>query len=111
MLGGYKVWVEFSLTNIYQMARGGYRPGGGRKSKAEELGIANLIEDVIGDAGKKAIVKKLYDMAIKGSFPHHQLLMYYTFGKPTDKIQISGDMDNPLTYLTPVAFVKREKKT
>jgi hypothetical protein len=69
---------------------GGAREGAGRKTKAEELEIPSLIEDVIGIDGKKEILKKLWEKAKTGSFPHLQLLAHYTFGKPQDKIDLTS---------------------
>lgn len=62
---------------------------GGRKTKAEELALPMLVEEVIGDEGKKDLLKKIYAQAKKGSFSHQQLLMYYLFGKPSDKLDIT----------------------
>lgn len=65
---------------------GGKREGAGRKSKAEELGLPQLIEEVIGDDGKRELIKKIHAKAKEGSFNHQQLLMAYIYGKPTEKI-------------------------
>lgn len=73
---------------------GGKREGAGRKSKAEELELPELIEDVIGIKGKRLLLKKIYIKAKKGSYPHQQLLMAYIYGKPTEtkKIEIQNDL-------------------
>jgi len=71
---------------------GGVRPGQGRKTKAEELGLPMLIEDVIGLEGKRSLVAKINDQAQKGSFPHQQLLMNYAFGKPKENTDVSGNL-------------------
>lgn len=64
---------------------GGKREGAGRKTKAEEMGLPKLIDEVIGDEGKKAIIKKLYDKAaIDGDVKAITLLMAYMYGKPVD---------------------------
>jgi hypothetical protein len=72
------------------MPRGGPREGSGRKSKAEELGLPALIEEIIGEEGKRAIIEKLAEKAKAGSFLHQQLLMAYMFGKPTDKVDLTS---------------------
>lgn len=72
------------------MAHGGYREGAGRKSKAEEMGLPALIEDVIGDEGKREIIEKLFEKAKSGSFLHTQLLMAYMYGKPQDNLDITS---------------------
>jgi len=66
---------------------GGKREGAGRKTKAEELGLPMLIEDVIGESGKRDLIKKIFSQAKAGSFNHQQLLMHYSFGKPVEKIK------------------------
>jgi len=72
---------------------GGNRPGSGRKSKAEELGLIGLIEDVVSEKERRAIIKKLAEKAKEGSFNHLQLYMAYYYGKPQEKINLSGDPD------------------
>lgn len=69
---------------------GGVRPGAGRKSKAEEMGLPALIEEVIGDNGKKEIIQNIFEKAKGGSFLHAQLLMHYMYGKPQDNIDITS---------------------
>ncbi len=71
------------------MANGGARPGAGRKTKAEEMGLPKLIEDVIGDDGKKRLVQKIMQQAEGGSFPHQQLMMHYMYGKPQDHVDVT----------------------
>lgn len=72
------------------MAKGGARPGAGRKSKAEELELPALIEEVIGEQGKRDIIKKLFEKAKGGSYPHTQLLMAYMYGKPQEKVDLTS---------------------
>jgi len=69
---------------------GGYREGSGRRSKAEELELPALIDEVLGNEGKKEIIAKIWEKARTGSFPHLQLLAHYTFGKPQDKIDLTS---------------------
>lgn len=80
------------------MPRGGIRPGQGRKTKAEELGLPRLIEEVIGEDGKKEIIEKLYKEAKSGSFPHTQLLMAYMYGKPVEKHEVAQDSQILIKY-------------
>ena len=68
------------------MPNGGKRPGAGRKSKAEEMGLPSLIEDCIGEEGKRALIEKINAQAMAGSYKHQELLMAYIYGKPTDHI-------------------------
>lgn len=69
---------------------GGSREGAGRKTKAEEMQLPALIEEVIGDVGKRELITKIYTQAMQGSFAHQQLIMQYTFGKPQDKIDLTS---------------------
>jgi hypothetical protein len=71
------------------MGWGGSRRGSGRKSKAEEMGLPALIEEVIGTQGKRALIEKINEQAKAGSFNHQQLLMQYIYGKPQDDIDIT----------------------
>jgi hypothetical protein len=71
------------------MPRGGARTGAGRKSKAEEMGLPSLIEEVIGDTGKRALIEKIRIQAESGSFLHQQMLMHYIYGKPSDTIDVT----------------------
>ena len=72
------------------MSKGGKREGSGRKSKAEELGLPALIDEVIGDEGKRTIIKKLFEKAKSGSYLHQQLLMAYMYGKPQEKVDLTS---------------------
>lgn len=65
---------------------GGRREGAGRKSKAEEMGLPRLIEECIGEEGKRALVLAIKKKAMSGSYKHQELLMAYIYGKPTDHI-------------------------
>lgn len=69
---------------------GGVRENSGRKSKAEELGLPMLVEQVIGDAGKIELIEKIFEKAKTGSFLHQQLLMNYIFGKPKEKLDVTS---------------------
>lgn len=75
------------------MPKGGYREGAGRKSKAEEMGLPALIEEVVGEEGKRTIIKKLYEKAKEGSYLHTQLIMAYMYGKPQDHVDITTQGD------------------
>ena len=69
---------------------GGPREGSGRKSKAEEMGLPLLIEEVIGEQGKKELIQNIFEKGKSGSFLHAQLLMHYIYGKPQDNIDITS---------------------
>lgn len=85
---------------------GGAGRGGGRKTKAEEMGLPMLIEEVIGDEGKKALIQKLYDKSVKdGDVKAITLLMSYIYGKPSDSGVLPIDNDNiesvTINYIKP----------
>lgn len=67
----------------------------GRKSKAEEMGLPKLIEDVIGEKGKKELIGKIYAQATKDCRPSQKLLMEYIYGKPLQQTEISGRDGEP----------------
>lgn len=77
---------------------GGARPGAGRKTKAEELGLPMLIDEVIGEDGKKELVKAIHEKAKAGSFPHQQLLLAYIYGKPTETHKVDQITDIIVKY-------------
>lgn len=71
------------------MALGGARKGAGRKSKAEELKLAEAIDFALGGDWEKELLQKIFTEAKKGSFQHAQLLLAYKYGKPQDKIDLT----------------------
>lgn len=86
------------------MAKGGYREGAGRKSKAEEMGLPKLIEEVIGDDGKRRLLEKIFEKAQTGSFLHQQLLMHYLYGKPQDNVDVTSGGEKVHGILQEVVF-------
>lgn len=54
------------------------------------MGLPSLIEDVIGEEGKKTLLTNIYEKAKGGSFLHQQLLMHYLYGKPTDSVDVTS---------------------
>lgn len=69
---------------------GGLRNGAGRKSKAEELELSAMIDEIAGEDGKKEILKKIIDQAKTGSYKHQELFMAYYFGKPNQKLDVTS---------------------
>lgn len=69
---------------------GGKRPGAGRKSKAEELKLAETIDISLGGEWVDDVLQSVYKEALKGSFQHQQLLLAYKYGKPQDKIDLTS---------------------
>lgn len=71
------------------MKNGGARPGAGRKSKADELKLAESIDLALGETWVSDLLKKIHQAAKKGSFQHAQLLLAYKYGKPQENVNIS----------------------
>lgn len=66
------------------MPRGGARKGAGRRTKAEELELPALMDEIFGKDGRAKLLKKIKAQADAGSFAHQQLLLQYNYGKPTE---------------------------
>ena len=79
---------------------GGPRPNSGRKSKAEELGLAGLLDSRLSPEKWGDIVDRLYTLATgddpKASVSASSLLLGYKFGKPTEKHEVGGTDGGPL---------------
>jgi hypothetical protein len=75
--------------------RGGARPGAGRKSKAEELGLNDLM-DSIGPTDK--VLQAIYKLAT-GSKPNieaQKIWLSYKYGKPKESVTIT---DNSIHWI------------
>lgn len=83
---------------------GGARPGAGRKTKAEILGLADLIDSTWPETRQKAVIKKLAKDCEDDDFhTRHEarkLLLAYKFGKPTEKHEHSGKDGGPMEFAT-----------
>lgn len=73
---------------------GGARPGSGRKTKAEILGLAELIDASWPETKQKAVIKKLAKDCEDDDFHTRQesrkLLLAYKFGRPTERHEHTG---------------------
>ena len=73
---------------------GGKRENAGRKTKAEELGLAALIDSVWSIPKQKKVLKLLAEDAESLDFNQRhearKLLLAYKFGKPTEKHELTG---------------------
>jgi hypothetical protein len=70
---------------------GGAVPGNGRKSKAEEFGLARLLEDCWTYEQRKEVITKLHEYALSGSksgVSAASLLLAYAYGKPTEHVKV-----------------------
>jgi hypothetical protein len=72
------------------MPNGGRRPGAGRKSKAEEAGLQQLLEEAWLPKERIAVIKQLNIQAKKGNVKAATLLLAYAYGKPKVQIEHSG---------------------
>lgn len=77
---------------------GGARPGAGRKSRAEELGLPALIDEVIGTDGKKKLLARIHKQAMAGSEASQKLLMEYIYGKPTEHKKVDAEITVKIEY-------------
>ena len=78
------------------MGRGGYRPGAGRKSKAEEMGLAKLLDQCFVDEDRRKCIKALLEISRsrKASYSDRlkaiEMLLSYTYGRPRQAVELSG---------------------
>jgi hypothetical protein len=75
---------------------GGKREGAGRKSKAEELGLNELM-DSIGPS--EAVLKAVYELATgpKKNTEAQKIWLSYKFGKPKETVNLKSD--NTITWI------------
>ena len=81
--------------------KGGTRPNAGRKSKAEEMGLKQLLDKCWTEKDRGDCIKTLASRASKGKLEPIKLLMAYTFGKPKESVEYSGE----LKTVTPILNV------
>ncbi|MEW5675527.1 hypothetical protein ABGT15_04375 [Flavobacterium enshiense] len=67
--------------------KGGYRPGSGRKSKSEELKLAEKLEDASDE-----IIAMMKQMAMNGDKDMIKLYMGYMYGNPKVKTENETSM-------------------
>lgn len=86
---------------------GGARPGAGRKSKAEEIKLAESIRNVIDD---ETLLNKLAQMAQddknRNQYKAIELLTGYLYGKPTQRVETKKLEDLPEIH-----FVRAKKQS
>lgn len=75
------------------MAVGGRREGAGRKSKAEEVKLIEALTPLAPEA-----LKALENGIKAGEFPFVKLFYEYYAGKPTDFVEIDGELSHELTF-------------
>ena len=67
---------------------GGPGRGGGRRTRAVELGLPMLISETISDEENQKLIAKIFEMGLQGSFPHAKLYLEYKYGKPQENITL-----------------------
>ena len=71
---------------------GGYRPGSGRKSKAEELGLIGKLDKLIDN---DKVIKVLQEEILAGKqrLKAIEIYLHYYYGKPTKEINMITDVN------------------
>lgn len=67
---------------------GGKRNGAGRKSKAEEFGLAALLDECWTVDQRKAVIKALHEQAADGVLGAAELLLAYAYGRPRQTLDV-----------------------
>lgn len=80
---------------------GGKRANAGRKSKAEEAGLAGLLDRVWTTQDREDVIRSLHARALDGNERAASLLLAYAYGKPPERIQHENPDGSPL--MSPVA--------
>jgi hypothetical protein len=72
--------------------RGGRRPGAGRKRKADELELMNLLNTAWPLAERRAAIERLVEISKSGinSIDAIKLLFAYAYGRPVERKEITG---------------------
>ena len=87
------------------MARGGARPGAGRKSKAETLQLDKLLDECVSDDDIKELFRVLVENGKRGNINATMALLAYRYGKPKDRMELSGDEGRPIKQIIEVVYV------
>lgn len=80
---------------------GGRRANSGRKSKAKELGLAEILDRIWTLGDRYEVIQALNEKAKAGNEKAAALLLAYAYGKPTERVEHSNPDGSPL--LSPVA--------
>jgi hypothetical protein len=88
--------------------RGGKRANAGRKTKVVEQNLHALLNECVPGEQLESIIRKLGEDAGHASFKiRHEarkLLLAYKYGKPVDRVELSGEGGGPIpiTIIEPV---------
>jgi hypothetical protein len=72
-------------------ARGGKRPGAGRKPNAARDELRLLLDEMVTTDERKQMLAVCRSYAQSGSLPHLQFLFSYLYGKPVERIEHTGE--------------------
>lgn len=93
--------------------KGGAKGRSGRKSKAEELGVQDWFDKHLSSADRVAIVKNLIFIATgddaKAAVSAASMLFGYSFGKPKERVEHSGENGGPVEIVVNHVIAKPEK--
>lgn len=82
---------------------GGKRPGSGRRTKAEILGLAAMIDEAWPVDDQKSVLAKLAADCVDSDFhirhEARKLLLAYKFGKPKESMDVTSNGETLLAKL------------
>lgn len=87
---------------------GGKKGRSGRKTKAEEFGLAALLDKAWSKSDRIEVIQTLHSQAKDGNTSAASLLLAYAYGKPTEKHEHGGEGGGPLEIL--VSYVSKPPK-
>ena len=87
--------------------RGGKRAGAGRKPKAVENDLAQLLSKAWPKQKRLEAIKKLADQASDGDKEAAKILLAYSYGRPTERKEISGPNGGDI----PISIIEFHKAT
>lgn len=79
---------------------GGRRPGAGRKPKEYEADLAEILKRSFLPEDREAVFKRLIADSKSGDHRATQILLAYAYGKPTERVEISGRDGGPVPIET-----------
>jgi hypothetical protein len=81
------------FSSVFQvMTHGGARQGAGRKKKASDLTLKELLDGAWPDSRKEKAIEAQAKLAEQGDTRAFLALMAYTFGRPIEHHEIAGPL-------------------
>lgn len=87
---------------------GGKKGRSGRKSKAEEMGLAALLDRCWTLADRELCLTTLAEKAARGDLEATKLLLAYTYGKPKEQITFEGEITATIVRMPAVSQSREE---